>query len=365
MEVVVVAIDKRKLSGGIKYRARYQGAYATFTRKTDAKQWEANQKVEHEMSKYMPSKIEERTVTELFKIWTENHAEINKAQTSVIRDKQIFRDYIEPSIGKYKCHQIKGSQIESIVTSLKRECRLKDKSINNIITLIKTIFNYGISKIKLSEQAFNYWDKEDVQKFLRFAKNKYVKDKTTYVFYLTSLNTGMRLGEVTGLKWDYVDLERRIITVGRTYDAATKGIKETTKGRRIRYVGINDVLFPELKELRQKNPGSEFVFSNLAGNFIDPKNFRSRRFEKDVAEAGVKRIRIHDMRHTAASNFVSNKGQIYDLKELLGHQDIKTTMNYAHLSPDHVAKKASIINYGTDNLKEPEDNVISFVRKIG
>jgi len=369
-----VAIDKR----GNRYRARYNGACANFARKTDAVRWITQQKIEQETAKYLPSKIEEYTVKELFETWLKNHAQIKKALTSIVRDKQIFRDYIEPYIGKMKCHQVPSSMVESIVTYLKEEDRLSDKSINNIITLIKTLFNYGlkrnclvrspalgISKFRVDDDSYDYWEKREASEFLEFAKNKYTDDKTPYLFYLTALHTGMRLGEMIALKWDCVDLEQRIITVGRTYDAVLKGIKNTTKGHKTRYVGTHDTLLYELRELRRKHPKSEFVFENKVGTFLDPNNFRSRNFERDIVGAGVKRIRIHDMRHTFASHYIMNGGNIYTLKELLGHQDIKTTMKYAHLDPNHVIKTTGIVNYGINPTKTSQDNVINLVRKSG
>ncbi|MEI6079741.1 MAG: site-specific integrase [bacterium] len=368
-----MAIDKR----GKRYRARYNGACAAFGRKTDAERWITQQKIEQETLKYLPSKIEEHTVKELFEIWMENHAQIKKASTSIVRDYQIFRDYIGPHIGNIKCHHVSNSQVEHIVTALKKEARLSDKSINNIITLIKTLFNYGlkknyllrspalgISKFRIDENGYSYWDKNDALQFLRFAKNKYTKDKTFYVFYLTALHTGMRLGEIISLKWDCVDLEQKIITVSRTYDPIAKDIKDTTKGRRTRFVGIPDALIHELRELKCNKPKSEFVFSNQVGHFLDPNNLRSRNFERDVKEAGVKRIRIHDMRHTFASHYVMSNGEPYVLKSLLGHQDIKTTMKYAHLDPDHVLKTTNIVDYGMNIPEKTKDNVVAFKRVV-
>jgi hypothetical protein len=60
----------------------------------------------------------------------------------------------------------------------------------------------------------------------------------------------------------------------------------------------------------------------------------------------MKSIRIHDMRHTFASHYAMHGGDMYVLKELLGHQDLKTTMRYAHLAPYHVAKTVNILDYG-------------------
>ena len=62
-------------------------------------------------------------------------------------------------------------------------------------------------------------------------------------------------------------------------------------------------------------------------------------------EAGLKKLRIHDLRHTFASHFMMNGGDIYDLKEILGHASVKTTMRYAHLGRKHLQSKANVVSF--------------------
>lgn len=86
-----------------------------------------------------------------------------------------------------------------------------------------------------------------------------------------------------------------------------------------------------------------FLFSDVGGRPIDPKNFRSRNWDKDLKAAGIRKLRIHDARHTYASLCVMSGGSIYDLKKVLGHADVKTIERYAHLSSDHLAGVRDII----------------------
>lgn len=89
------------------------------------------------------------------------------------------------------------------------------------------------------------------------------------------------------------------------------------------------LLKKELGAIRNNSKGS-FIFSDIADRPIDPSNFRNRNWEKDLEEAGIRPMRIHDARHTYASLFVMNGGKLYDLKTVLGHADMKTTERYAH-----------------------------------
>ena len=69
-----------------------------------------------------------------------------------------------------------------------------------------------------------------------------------------------------------------------------------------------------------------------------------------VREAGVRKIRFQDLRHTFASHFMMNGGDIYHLKEILGHSDIKTTMRYVHLLKTFLVDKADIVSFSSDNV---------------
>jgi len=360
-----MAIDKRENKDGLcSYRARIflDGKLTqtkSFKRKADAEKWEASQKHNINVQENFPDAIKQSTVEDLYNKWLRDHAENHKAASSVVRDKQIYRDYIKDYIWDKKAHLVTPEQIESIKQVLIDEDRLSDKSINNVLQLIKAIFNFGIkrrylkfnpmssvSMLSVDEQTFDFWSIDETIKFLKTASNKYSKDRMQYVLYLVCLKTGMRIGEVVSLKWDCVDLDNKIITVKRSFDTAGQNIQETTKGKKIRYVGICDELLPELQALRNKKSRSDFVLPNENGNFIDYNNFRERVFEKDIKAAEVKRIRIHDMRHTYASTFVMQGGHLYDLQQTLGHADSKTTMKYAHLSPEHKVKIANVIGYG-------------------
>jgi site-specific recombinase XerD len=70
-----------------------------------------------------------------------------------------------------------------------------------------------------------------------------------------------------------------------------------------------------------------------------------RRFHKAQAKAGLtNRIRFHDLRHSFASNFMMNGGNVFDLQKILGHTDIKMTMRYAHFTPDHLQTSIKYMN---------------------
>jgi len=359
-----VSIEKRKGKGGsVRYRPRIylnrkvvRAAY--FTKRIDAEKWESEQKVITEREQHFPSQVTNIFFSELYDLWLTNHAKIKKASNSITKDKQVYRDYIDPFIGSIQAKLVSPTDIDNIVNHLKNKTGLSNNSINKILQIIKSLFNYGIKKrhvlynpvtsvefLPVEPTAFDYWSNSEAEAFLRCTESKYKENRTPYLVYLTALLTGMRAGEIFALKWDSVDLARRLITIKRSTDKSTGKIKETTKSNKIRYVGINDDLFAEFTKHRNRNPKSEFVFENNVGSFINHDNFKNRFFTKDMKDVGTKAIRFHDLRHTFASHYMMNGGNIYDLQKILGHSDVKTTMRYAHLAPDHIAHTANIVSF--------------------
>ena len=152
---------------------------------------------------------------------------------------------------------------------------------------------------------------------------------------LTAIHTGMRRGEILGLKWEQ-------IRHGFIYLTETK----TGKARQI---PINDQVARVFKELRQKNQfKSPYVFLNPEGERLYGVQ---RSFAGACRRAGIEQFRFHDLRHTFASQLVMNGVSLKAVQELLGHSDLKMTMRYAHLSQAHLKDAVAVLN----KLGRPEE----------
>lgn len=102
-----------------------------------------------------------------------------------------------------------------------------------------------------------------------------------------------------------------------------------------------------------RGDNSELVFKGEGGRKINPHHL-CRHFKATQKKVGVKNIiRFHDLRHTFASQFMMNSGNIYDLQKVLGHSKIDMTMVYAHLSPEHLSGATKIISFGNFQSSEP------------
>lgn len=137
---------------------------------------------------------------------------------------------------------------------------------------------------------------------------------------VTALNTGMRKSEILRLRWPEVDLKNRKIMV------------VNAKNNEVRVIPINQTLYQELSVLPRK-PEGEYVFSNQQGR---PIGDIKKGFSSALKRAGIADFHFHDLRHTFGSQMVMQGVDIRTVQQLMGHKEIKMTMRYSHLSPEHV-----------------------------
>jgi len=146
---------------------------------------------------------------------------------------------------------------------------------------------------------------------------------------LLSLNTGLRRGELFGLKWSDVDFDRNILTVAA----------ETAKTGRTRHVPLNSEASKILQYWKKQSElKSSYVFSGKTGS---PFHDVRKSWDSVLKKAGIEHFRWHDLRHTFASKLVMAGVDLNTVRELLGHSDYKMTLRYAHLAPEH---KAAAVN---------------------
>ena len=147
---------------------------------------------------------------------------------------------------------------------------------------------------------------------------------------MTALNTGMRLGEILSLTWDQVHIEAVI----EPYIEIAQ-----TKNNKKRFVPLDDdmvVLFQSLK-----NNDSSYVFLGTHGKEL--KSIKEP-WHDALNRVGISDFRFHDLRHTFASHYIMNGGDLLAFKEILGHNDLKMVERYAHLATAHKQRQINNLN---------------------
>ena len=164
-----------------------------------------------------------------------------------------------------------------------------------------------------------------------FRKSTTALNRTFYrlrLLVLIAPTTGMQIAEVFGLRWSDV-----------MYDEGLLAVRAKLKGGKMRYVPMTPELAGELRRVPAvigegrifpPNPGEKGVRQRVEGSFDDL-------FER----AGIEDFRFHDLRHTFASRYMMNGGDLYELAKILGHSNIKMTERYAQPAKQHIAKTGS------------------------
>jgi len=145
----------------------------------------------------------------------------------------------------------------------------------------------------------------------------------------------MRRGEILSLKWEQVDLQKKEIRVIQT------------KTDKPRTVDINSRLFELLMNLKGQGENDSCVFLN-------PKTGRpygklQKSFKTACEKAGIKNLRLHDLRHTFASRLIERGADIIRVKELLGHSTVRITERYLHSSREERKRAVELL------CQKPED----------
>lgn len=247
-----------------------------------------------------------------------------------------------------------------------RERGLENSTINRKVQIFTSILNHsvkhrripfnpcnGYAKLKEAPNEMFYWDRPEAISFLKSMDSNYAQgtsDRWIYVVYLLALNTGLRAGEIWGLQPTDISEDGLKIFVRRQFNRVSKSYGPT-KGNKIRVVPCNSDLLNELKNHieSQKIRLNEPLFMNSNRKPVCHDNFVKRVFTADIEnwseQTNFKVIRFHDLRHTATTLMISAGIDIKTVKEICGHSDIQTTMNYVHMvagSVENVAKNFSI-----------------------
>ncbi len=273
----------------------------------------------------------DRTFDDLVELWKD----VKHRKRSLRDDLGRIRNHLLPEFTGRKLVEITTSRVAALERHV--SSKVSTGTVRQVLSLLRSMLNLAVEhdwllsapKVRLPKAPeLDYeWLKseDDMRKLLEAAR---ATDYPGLVeFYATALYTGMRAGELCGLRWEDVDLERRLITVQRSFEVPTK------LGA-IRRVPILDPLLPLLEDWRERCVSDELVFPNKRGKMhVSSARVMRQTFLRCVEDAGLPRITFHALRHTFASHWMLKGGDIYRLQRILGHTTIAMTQRYAHLAP--------------------------------
>lgn len=313
----------------------------TFDSKREAESAERRHLVTQEQiaAGELPPEVDlRRTLKQATDEWLESLTKGKSRSLDGYRDRMNL--YILPTLGETSIARLTKSHVmqwrDDIAT------RLAPTTVNGCITCLSSALSYfvdrgwielnpcqGVSHVEVPERPYTWiQSKEEITRMLVQCPGD-VRDVCAL-----ALGSGLRLDELLHLHWTDVDLERRLIHVHRGKQGAAKSGK-------VRRVPILDCVLPMLRERALRRGGDVLVFPGKPDRHGRVKE-RSQPGVRDAFKlardrAGLdKRLRFHDLRHTFASHFILDHGDIFSLSKILGHHSVTVTEKfYAHLRPDH------------------------------
>lgn len=324
--------------------------------KTAAEARRELRKVRKRIEDGQPAKDAPDTVASWLKRWRESSlsASDRKATTKSLYG-SLSRKHLEGTdIGGKRLDRLKPSDVEALIVEL-RGNKLADSTVRQVYTVLRQALDVAVrdgllasnpaAKVKrpgVARQEARYLPAADVARLLDAARGlRY------YVAVVVMAATGLRRGEVAGLLWSDVDLDKGELTVRHTLSRVDGALvlTEPKTDRSRRRVPLHAGVVTALKGWRTQQlqerlaagdqwVKSEMVFCTELGTMVDPRNML-RTVELAAAKAGIENVGAHTMRHSAAVAWLESGVHIKAAADLLGHSSISITGDlYGHTSDD-------------------------------
>ena len=280
----------------------------------------------------------------------EKYVENFQHQASYKTGKKYHIEHIRNHFGKQTLlSNIRYLNLETYRNHLKDSLTVnktirKEASINRAMSCLRHIFSKAVEWEMIEQSQFDKGKSlilKENNKRMRFLTEDEIKslldacNDPLVPIVECALNTGMRKGEILGLRWEQ-------IRNGFIY-------LDKTKTNEARQIPVNDSLEMLFKRIRQRQHlTSSYVFT-YRGQRVDSVKTA---FNAAVKRAGIVDFRFHDLRHTFASQLLMKGGTLKDVQELLGHKTMTMTLRYAHLTQEHKRKAVNLLNGLTASNKK-------------
>ncbi len=256
----------------------------------------------------------------------------------------IINTYLNKKFEKKRLSYFLDYDMNEFIDNL--ENNLSNKTVRDIV--LKSILKYAERKyntnFKLDLITMPTSEKTELQVFNEKEIKKIEKvciksEDIRNIGILIAIYTGMRIGEICALKWEHIDLNKKLINVKQTLQRVyveknkTKVIITPPKTKTSeRKIPIPQMLYDELKTRSINYSKQAYVITGLEDKYIEPRSFQYV-YKKTLETCEVKYRNFHCLRHTFATRCIRVGRDIKSLSEVLGHADVNITLNrYVHSS---------------------------------
>lgn len=294
-----------------------------------------------------PAVAERLTVEEIGTRYIQHLTALGRRRSTLQDYKSYLRVHLVPFFGELPLEKIGRSDVEDFIAE-KLGDRKAPKSVRNYLGLLHSLFAYAEKQewtrgnpCKLVEQPgdderdldIRFLDDEELEALLRSVPDGGL-GPIDRVLYLTAAMTGLRQGELLGLRWRDIDWAASRVRVRRNFVRGEFGRPKSKRSSRS--VPLADRVAGEL-DRHFKSSGYQADDHVVFGNPVTGKPLARRavlkRFKQNLSRARVREIRFHDLRHTFGTRTAAAGVPLRTLQEWMGHRDFKTTLIYADYQP--------------------------------
>ena len=294
------------------------------------------------------------------------------------KTKTILRHHVLPYMGTYRLDKLNTAVLQKWKNEIEtktyskggKTCNLKINTKQKAYSAFRALLNYAVRMDYISKnpllkvgnfkdsnslkEEINYYTAEDFEKFICAARNFAENSPATigwdyYVFFAIAFYTGLRKGEIHALKW--TDIDGKYLSVSRSINQKLKGGDVETPPKNKSSIRTLQMPEPLIRILNEHKARYEKIRGfqddwRITGGTAPLRDTSIEKANKKFAEAaGVKKIRIHDFRHSHASVLANNGINIQEIARRLGHANIEMTWNtYSHLYPREEERATKILN---------------------
>lgn len=300
------------------------------------------------------------TITEVSEAFIEHAREHRglKEHTTLADYRMHTRLHLEPFFKDMPVHKIDAELIEKFAAHLRRKTGqgrrggrpLSPKTVKNYLGTLSALLNFSVKKKWIPSSPFaavdlptdrtdtpldelSFLEPAEVARLVEAAQpgTYHVLDRALYTM---ATYTGLRQGELRGLRWQHVDLDRKVVHV---LEGMTRGQRSSPKGRRRRLVPLAPPVIVALETLRTASPWDkpeDAVFATPSTGNPMARTDLMERYRKALAAASVSvEFDFHDLRHTFGTTMARKGVPVGTIQAWMGHADLGTTQIYMHYAP--------------------------------
>ena len=286
---------------------------------------------------------------QLVKEWKKSHLETSVRPSTKADYKSLLRVHIEPFFKGYRLREIQRPVVLKFRASM-LDNDVGRRTINKALSLTGSLFRYAELNGQVHHNPFikvmlpkappedGEYEDESIEVLSVDEQRRLIEaaDGRDRILFMTALATGLRQGELLGLRWGDLDLKDGQLHVRRQFTRGAFAPLKTEYARR--KIPLPPSLIRELRKWKLACPTGlhDLVFPNSKGNPESPANLLKRSFYPALRQAKIRRIRFHDLRHSYVSTLIEyGVTNIKRLQMLLGHSSAMITLDtYTHLLPD-------------------------------